>query len=403
MPSAIVTGATGILGREIVFGLAKDSSTWSTVHALSRSQKEEYPSNVKHDHIDLTSSAQNMAKDLKGVEAEYVFFAAYLAKDDEGEAADVNGAMLENFLSALEINGVMKKVKRVVLVTGAKQYGLHLGRPRNPMYEDDPWVEGEGRPPNFYYTQQRILHKSAAKNGFSWVVTYPNDVIGVAKQNFMNLSTAVAMYILVSKEMNQGAEVPWPGSEAFYTASETFTWAKYHADFCIWASQTEKAGNQAFNVVNGDVVSWQSLWPKMVQYFGGKVPAKQFADSKEEVSMELAPKPPIADQATSMGLEGSDYTKQSKVEGRVDLMKWSQMGDVKKAWQTIAEREGLDEKGWEGATWGFLQFVLGRNYDINISMNKAKKFGWTGFADTFEAFQVVFAQMAEKKIIPKMS
>ena len=95
MLSAIVTGATGsslrasdllvsltpllissllpgILGREIVHALAKDPQQWRTVHALSRSQKEKYPSNVKHDTVDLTQDAQGMAKQLEGVEAEYL-------------------------------------------------------------------------------------------------------------------------------------------------------------------------------------------------------------------------------------------------------------------------------------------------------------------------------------------
>lgn len=92
MPTAIVTGATGILGREIVATLGKDAR-WAKIHALSRSQKDEYPPSVQHDHIDLTGSAQDLAKQLQsqGVEGEYLFFAAYLAKPDEKEASDVNG------------------------------------------------------------------------------------------------------------------------------------------------------------------------------------------------------------------------------------------------------------------------------------------------------------------------
>lgn len=93
MPSAVVTGATGILGRQIVAELSKDPQTWPTVYALSRSKKEDYPENVIHNHIDLQSSAQDMAKDLEHVKPEYVFFAAYLAKDDEGEATKVNGEL----------------------------------------------------------------------------------------------------------------------------------------------------------------------------------------------------------------------------------------------------------------------------------------------------------------------
>lgn len=73
MPSVIVTGATGILGR--------NPQKWPTMHALSRSTKEDYPSSVIHNHIDLTSSAQEMAKDLKNVKAEYIFFAAYPRKN----------------------------------------------------------------------------------------------------------------------------------------------------------------------------------------------------------------------------------------------------------------------------------------------------------------------------------
>lgn len=92
MPTAIVTGATGMLGREIVKGLSNDKK-WTKIHALSRKQKEEYAPNVQHDHIDLLASAQEMAKQLKAqkVEADYLFFAAYLAKGDEKDASDTNG------------------------------------------------------------------------------------------------------------------------------------------------------------------------------------------------------------------------------------------------------------------------------------------------------------------------
>lgn len=91
MAAAIVTGATGILGREIVAELAKRPDQWSEIHALSRSKKDEYPSNVVHGFIDLQASAEEMSKQLKGVEGEYVFFAAYLQRDSEQDNWDVNG------------------------------------------------------------------------------------------------------------------------------------------------------------------------------------------------------------------------------------------------------------------------------------------------------------------------
>lgn len=214
MPTALVTGATGILGREVVNALGQDKQTWSTVYALSRSQQLQWPSNVKQQQLDLQASAQEQAKELGDIKPEYIFFAAYLAKDSEEEATKVNGAMLENFLDALKISGASKHVKRIVLTTGAKQYGVHFGMPKMPMEESDRWLSDE-RPPNFYYKQQRTLAQKSEEQGWDWVVTYPNDVIGVAKGNFMNLATSLGIYCAVTKEL--GEELMWPGKMAVWT------------------------------------------------------------------------------------------------------------------------------------------------------------------------------------------
>ena len=77
--------------------------------------------------------------------------------------------MLKNFLDALVITGADKKLKRVLLTTGAKQYGVHLGPAKNPMEESDPWVEYPESPPNFYYHQQRILAEAARGQSWDWV------------------------------------------------------------------------------------------------------------------------------------------------------------------------------------------------------------------------------------------
>lgn len=115
MPTALVTGATGILGRAIALALGKDEQQWPAVYALSRSQDLKWPNNVKAQKVDLLASAENIAKELGDIKPDYVFFAAYFAQSTEEEATKVNGAMLENFLDALEITGASKSVKRIVL------------------------------------------------------------------------------------------------------------------------------------------------------------------------------------------------------------------------------------------------------------------------------------------------
>lgn len=305
------------------------------------------------------------------------------------------GALLENFLKALAINGV--QLKRALLVTGAKQYGVHLGPVKCPMEETDAWIDGPGRPPNFYYTQQNILKAAAKAGGFQWIVTYPNDVIGVARGNFMNLSTALALYAAVNREL--GGELEFPGSETFYTRFDSFTSSKLHAAFSLWAILEPSAGNQAFNVVNGDVESWSNLWPRVAKKFGCKVPSRQFErPTPEDSVVKLQAIPPFEDLAAERGMEGK--VGYGKVEQRIDLVKWSQRKDVKDAWIRLAEREGLEKETFENATWAFLGFILGRNYDIVISMSKARKLGWTGYVDSWDALEESFNDLYREKIAP---
>ncbi|KAL2015073.1 hypothetical protein VTK56DRAFT_6408 [Thermocarpiscus australiensis] len=401
MSSAIVVGATGILGREIVKQLARHPDKWKTVYALSRSKKDEYPSNVVHSHIDLLTSADGMAKELQGVHAEYVFFAAYLQKDTEEENWKVNGDMLDNFLKALETTGATKTLKRILLVTGCKQYGVHLGQAKNPMVETDPWLRDAPFPPNFYYRQQDILRSFCEKHsGISWVVTYPNDVIGFAKGNFMNLAEGLAIYAAVSKEL--GEDLVFPGSETFYTKFDSFTSSKLHAQFCEWAMLEPKAANQAFNVVNGDVQSWQDLWPRLARRFGMRVKPDQFAGRSALASKtQLGPQPPpISLQAEEAGLKGR--IPPSELSQTVSLVKWSQQDKVKQAWKRLAERENLQKDALEKGTWAFIDFVLGRNYDLVISMSKAREAGWTGYQDTWKAFSDVFGELEAAKVLPRI-
>ena len=305
--------------------------------------------------------------------------------------------MLKNFLEALKVNGTDKKLKRVILTTGAKQYGVHLGPVKTPMLESDPWVEGQDFPPNFYYTQQRILHSAAESAAWDWVVTYPNDVIGVAKGNFMNLATSVAIYAAINRELS--GELEFPGAETTYSLYDCFTSAKLHAEFNLWVAEKKEASNQAFNMVNGDAETWANLWPKLAERFGLKVPGNMFDRTPESpMSTELnSISPYAADQAKKAGLDGK--IEKGKLEARVNLVEWAKKDEVKKAWEKIAKEKGFEKDGLEKATWDFLNFVLGRNFHLVISMSKARKLGWMGYVDTWESFEEAFDRLKQENIV----
>jgi hypothetical protein len=78
--------------------------------------------------------------------------------------------------------------RSIVLVCGLEQYGVHLGNPKQPMEETDPWLPEPPFPSDFYYRQQKSLHAVCEGNNIEWVVTYPTEVRAYTKGNFMNLA-----------------------------------------------------------------------------------------------------------------------------------------------------------------------------------------------------------------------
>lgn len=392
------------------------SLEFSDVYTLSRSQKSEPHPKVKHATLDLQQSADEMAKSLSHIPVvTHIYWCAYQADPDEGEAARINGSMLSNFLSALKQTGQMVELQCFVLICGLKQYGVHLGQPKNPMREDDApslfWLEQEDRPPNFYYTQQRILEKAAddAGNTWSWTVAYPQDVIGFARANFMNIMSSLGLYCAVSKEM-EGSKLVFPGNKTNYLAFNDWTSARYLAEFCLWASTAQNANNQRFNVVDGDVQSWQDLWPRLAKRYGCAIPENMFPAPDEEQKAYpgyesrvtgLHERPPIAEVEAELGLKGE--FKQGFLYNQIDLIRWAKRPEVVKAWESLRDRYGLDQAMWENATWDFLNFLLGRQYSCVASMSKARKMGFNKYADTWTEFEHTLKELEAAKMLPSVA
>lgn len=408
-----LTRHLGITGSAIVHHLLKDSS-YEQILSFSRRNPGYKNPKIKHATLDLQASADEMAKELTDVSAEHVFFCAYLARGDPDEAARVNSAMLENFIRALEITGAVKKLKRFVLTCGFKQYGVHLGHSKQPLLESDPPLEnglgGVSWQTNFYYHQQRILAEAATRGNWEWVATYPEDVLGYAKGNFMNEASALGLYCIVSKAL-PGSELPFPGCRANYFAFNCWTSANLHAKFCLWAASSPRAGNNAFNVINGDTESFQNLWPRLAARFGCKIPdpmfpnggipdAKGFKDY-ESTTVRMGSKHPLAAHAAQLGLSSDSLLQQSPtLHLQVDPEKWAKRKDVNEAWRKLREKYNLDQSVWDTATWDFLTFVLGRDWSCVGSMSKARELGWTGYVDTWTELVDTFETLEKEGILP---
>lgn len=81
---------------------------------------------------------------------------------------------------------------------------------------------------------------------------------------------------------------------------------------------------------------------------------------------------------------------------------WAKQSEVKNAWTELAKEYDLRQKELVDVdrVFGFLDGTLCRGGPLNMSMDKARKLGWHGFADSNEALLEVFDDLARLKMIP---
>ena len=84
--------------------------------------------------VDLLD-AQDCHDKLAGFDVTHLFYAAYAPAKDREEEARLNLAMLTNVTEAIQAG--RSQLRKVVLVTGAKYYGLQWGPTQSPMAESD--------------------------------------------------------------------------------------------------------------------------------------------------------------------------------------------------------------------------------------------------------------------------
>src|SRR5436190_12618825 len=142
---AIVVGALGVIGRYIVERLLQDD--WSVI-GLSR-RAADSTARYRHISVDLLDAEDAAAKLAGLAQATHVFYAAFqpAAGAAAGYASNIapNRDMLVNAVTA--IDAASPALRRVILVTGTKYYGSHLGPFKTPARESDP----RHKPSNYYF------------------------------------------------------------------------------------------------------------------------------------------------------------------------------------------------------------------------------------------------------------
>jgi nucleoside-diphosphate-sugar epimerase len=254
----VVAGATGLVGNAALrhFG----GLGGCEVIALSRRKPRELYG-AGHVAVDLTDAAQcaGAARQLQGA-THLVYAALYEAPNlvdgwrDESQIR-TNDLMLRNLMAVLE--PVAPSLKHVALLQGTKAYGVHV-RPlkvparegRSEMYEQ----------PNFYWAQENFLRELQQGKAWHWSILRPVLIVGETIGGAMDLIPPLGVYAAVLRE--QGRALDYPGGAARVSQAVD---VDLLARAIGWAGEVDAARNEAFNVTNGDVFTWENVWPAIAE------------------------------------------------------------------------------------------------------------------------------------------
>jgi nucleoside-diphosphate-sugar epimerase len=250
----VVAGATGLVGNASLrhFGASGDCE----VVALSRRRPRDLHG-ARYQQIDLTDLAQcaGAAAQLQGA-THLVYAALYEAPNlvdgwRDQRQIRTNDLMLRNLMAQLE--PAVPSLRHVALLQGTKAYGVHV-RPlsvparegRSEMYEQ----------PNFYWAQENFLRELQQGKAWHWSILRPVLIVGETIGGAMDLIPPLGVYAAMLCE--QGRALDYPGGAARVSQAVD---VDLLARAIAWAGEADAARNEAFNVTNGDVFTWENVWP----------------------------------------------------------------------------------------------------------------------------------------------
>lgn len=255
-----IAGASGVIGAAAVEGFAR--AGWDIV-ALSR-RPPVIPAGIacRHVALDLGDETRcaRVAAEIGPVS--HLIYAA--VAEAPGLAAgwrdpaliETNRRMFANLAVPLAASG---NLRWVGLLQGTKAYGAHLHPITLPAREDGP------RDPhaNFYWEHEDCLRDLAARHGFGWTIFRPQVVFGGAPGAAMNPVVAIGAYAALCREL----ALPFA-----YPATRALMWevadAGLIAEALLWATGSETAAGQTYNVANGDVFVLSDDWPAIAAFVG---------------------------------------------------------------------------------------------------------------------------------------
>lgn len=349
LKKTLIAGATGQIGSSVGRYLA-GMGDWNPI-GLARSPDQTAP--FRMIQVDLTQPKDCQLKLSQLKDITHILYAARFDHyGGELESKDTNISMLNNLLDAVETGA--KHLQHIHLIHGTKYYGHTLKERPTPYREADTC----GNFNSFYYDQQALIEHRQTGKDWNWSISRPHAFCNYRTDESRNLILVVAIYASILREL--GLPLSFPGTQRSYAAKTHFSWLPTLARSAAWMMDTPACANQAYNIVNGDPISWSTLWPIIANEF---------------------------DMSTAPPNDGS----------------FSQFAaDKVQLWQKIIQKYGLVQTDLhEVAQWPYGDYVLSVQWDVVSDMAKAQRDGFTERVDSIDMWLRGFDYFRKHKMIPQ--
>jgi nucleoside-diphosphate-sugar epimerase len=356
----LVTGATGLIGLATVERFL--DAGWDVVAVSRRQPKLPSGRSVTALSVDLRdkSATADALGSIDGI-THIAYNAVYERPDlvsgwSGDDYREVNNAMLRNTVEPVLANA--GNFQHISIQQGTKYYGVHLHPIPIPARESDPRDAHE----NFFHDQEDYVAQMGAKRGFRYTALRPQLVTG-STPGTLNVLPAIGAYGAIRREL--GEPFGFPGGPSFVWEAAD---ADLVADVMVWSAESPNAANQAFNVTNGDVFEWRSVWPAI---------------------------------AAALGVQAASDTPLSLAE---------YLSDKGEVWRRLAERHGLRYSDLHiltgyGDQHADFAFAYGAPAGPRafVSTVKLRQAGYTKVIDTQQAFSAALKSLIDQKYLPPAS
>jgi nucleoside-diphosphate-sugar epimerase len=353
----LVTGTSGLLG---VAASEKFLSAGWEVIGVSR-RKPELPSGrtLEFLSVDLRDKEAARAAFEPLTDITHIAYTAIHEKPElvagwsSKEQIETNKAMLHNVLEP--IVRTASHFRHISILQGTKIYGVHLHPIPIPARERDARKDHD----NFFFDHEDYVRDMGARHGFNYTALRPQLVTGPTP-GALNVLPAIGVYAAIRRE--KGEPFSFPGGPSFVWEAAD---ADLVGDVMVWAAESPQAVNEAFNITNGDVFEWRSVWPGLAETLGVHTGA--------DMPMSVA----------------------AYIEKNLDV--WNQI--VAKYNLRLRNLRELVGQGDQHADFAFA-YGAPEGPRAFVSTIKLRQAGFTKTIDTEQAFRSALQSLIERKLLP---